>query len=80
MGCNWFYITAQKSETTTTLSSTLDDSSHLLTWPSNDRAIASFISLEDFQNKREVFEKIIKQWANYQAQLANTAQVVITSK
>jgi hypothetical protein len=63
----------------TTLSSTIDDASHLLTWPSQDRAVLSFISTEDFQSKHEAFEKIIKQWANYQAHLANTPQTVDSS-
>jgi hypothetical protein len=63
-----------------TLSSTIDDASHLLTWPSKDRAVLSFISTEDFQNKRGAFEKIIKQWANYQAHLADLPQTVSTSQ
>lgn len=64
----------------TTLSFAIDDASHLLTWPSKDRALLSFISLEDFQSKREAFEKIIKQWADYQAHLANAPQTPAASK
>lgn len=60
----------------TTLSSTVDDASLLLTWPSQDRAVLSFISTEDFQNKRGAFEKIIKQWADYQAHLADMPETV----
>jgi hypothetical protein len=64
----------------TTLSSMIDDAAHLLTWPSKDRAITTFTSLEDFQNRCEAFEKIIKQWAAYQAHLANSPQTVAASK
>jgi hypothetical protein len=56
-----------------TLSLTIDDSSQLLRWLSNDRAIITFESAEDFQSKRGAFQKIIKQWAKYQAQLAKLA-------
>jgi hypothetical protein len=64
----------------TTLSVTINDVSHLLTWPSKDRAVLSFVSIEDFQSKHEAFEKIIKQWADYQAHLANAPQTVAASK
>jgi hypothetical protein len=64
----------------TTLRSTIDDASHLLTWPSKDRSVLSFISSEDFQNKRGAFEKIIQQWVNYQAHLASTPETVAASK
>ncbi len=50
----------------TTLSSTIDDSSHLLTWPSKDRALVNFVSTEDFQSKEGAFKKIIKEWTDYQ--------------
>jgi hypothetical protein len=69
-----------KVRSDTTLSSTIDDASHLLTWPSKDRAVLSFISTEDFQNKHQAFEKIIKQWADYQAHLANSSKTVTASK
>jgi hypothetical protein len=54
-----------------TLSLTIDDSSQLLTWPSKDRAIVTFVSTENFQNDRAAFKNIIKQWAEYQAHLVN---------
>jgi hypothetical protein len=54
-----------------TLSRTIDDSSHLLRWLSKDRAIITFVSAEDFQSKRGAYKKIIKQWVEYQARLAN---------
>ena len=57
----------------TTLSSTLDDSSRLLNWPSKDRAIVNFVSIEDFQSKEKAFKKIIKQWADYQVHLASSS-------
>ena len=57
----------------TTLSSSLDDSFHLLIWPSKDRAIVNFISTEDFQSKSEAFKKIINQWADYQVHLASSS-------
>lgn len=56
-----------------TLSITMNDPSHLLTWPSKDRAIITFTNAEDFQGNQGAFKKIIKQWANYQAHLAATA-------
>jgi hypothetical protein len=64
----------------TTLSMMIDDSSQLLTWPSKDRATVSFISVEDFQSKQGAFEKIIKQWADYQSYLANSSLTVAASK
>jgi hypothetical protein len=64
----------------TALSSTIDDASHLLMWPSKDRAVLSFVSIEDFQSKHEAFEKIIKQWADYQAHLANMPVTVTASQ
>jgi hypothetical protein len=56
-----------KARNDTSLSLTLEATSHLLTWPSKDRATVSFTSIEDFQNKQGAFEKIIKQWADYQS-------------
>jgi hypothetical protein len=53
-----------------TLSLTIDDPSQLLTWPSQDRAIVTFVSADSFQSNRSAFKKVIKQWADYQAQLA----------
>jgi hypothetical protein len=53
-----------------TLSFTIDDPSHLLTWPSKDRAIVTFDDAENFQKNRAAFKTIIKQWSTYQAELA----------
>jgi hypothetical protein len=69
-----------KVRSDSTLNSTIDDTSHLLTWPSKDRAIVSFVSAEDFQSKHGAFEKIIRQWADYQAHLANSPQTVTASE
>ena len=46
------------------------DPDKLLTWPSPDRALATFVSAEDFQKKRPAFQRIVKQWAERQARLA----------
>jgi hypothetical protein len=64
----------------TTLSSIMGDASHLLTWPSKDRAVISFVSIEDFESKREAFRTIIKQWADYQAHLASSPETITASK
>lgn len=40
----------------------INDSSGLLTWPSNDRAIASFKSVEDLQSYQVVFKKMVQSW------------------
>jgi hypothetical protein len=56
------------------------DTSQLLRWLSKDRAIARFTSTEDFQSKQAAFKKIIKQWADHQAQRADSTQTVVTAK
>jgi hypothetical protein len=61
-----------KNRDDSTLSFTIDDHSHLLTWPSKDRAIVTFVSTNHFQNNYVAFKNIIRQWANYQAQLVTS--------
>jgi hypothetical protein len=56
-----------------TLSFTLDDPSQLLEWPSKDRAIVSFSSAEHFLSNRVALKNIIKQWVDYQAQVATSS-------
>lgn len=41
-----------------------DDSTGLLEWNSNIRATISFISLEDFLAKRELFKKAVNLWVS----------------
>jgi hypothetical protein len=55
-----------------TLSLTIDDPSQLLTWPSRDRAVITFVSTDSFQSNRIAFKNIIQQWVNYQAHLATS--------
>jgi hypothetical protein len=55
-----------------TLSFTMDDPSQLLTWPSKDRAIVTFVSADSFQSNQTAFQNIIRQWVTYQAQLATS--------
>jgi hypothetical protein len=62
-----------KARDDSTVSLTIDDSTQLLKWLSKDRAIITFVSAEDFRSKRGAFQKIIKQWAEYQAHLAKPA-------
>mgnify|MGYP006057680267 CR=1 FL=1 len=40
----------------------LDDATGLLTWVSNDRAIAKFFSAQEINEKKEKLKKIVKQW------------------
>lgn len=40
----------------------IDDSSGLLTWPSDDRAIAAFKSVEDLQSHQVLFKRIVQHW------------------
>jgi hypothetical protein len=51
----------------------IDDPDDLLTWPSKDRAIASFGSDADFQTRQKSFSRIIGQWAAYQKRHAEGA-------
>jgi hypothetical protein len=55
------------------VSQTIDDPEGLLTWPSRDRAIASFGSDSEFQTSKQPFGRIIRQWAAYQKQSAGVA-------
>lgn len=52
------------------LGQTIEDPSRLLTWLSADRAIITFTGGDDFQGKRAAFTAVIRQWAAYQARLA----------
>ena len=56
------------------VSDMIDDPNRLLTWPSKDRALLSFQSDADFQAKREPFQRIVQQWAEYQKTYAGVAQ------
>lgn len=62
-----------KARADSTLSQTIDDSSHLLTWLAKDRATITFSSAEDFKNRQAAFKGIVKQWVKHQARLAKTA-------
>ena len=53
-----------------TLSQTLDNPSHLLTWLAKDRATVAFANAEDFKIRQTAFKKVIKQWAKHQAHTA----------
>jgi hypothetical protein len=39
----------------------IDDPSQLLTWPAQDRAIATFLSVANFKSSREAFKRITRQ-------------------
>jgi hypothetical protein len=62
-----------KVQADTTLSQTVDDPSHLLTWLAKDRAMITFTSAEDFKSRRAAFRNIMKQWVKHQAHLAKAA-------
>ena len=59
-----------KAQRDSTLSQTIEDSSQLLTWLAKDRALITFHGAGDFENRREAFRKIIRQWVEHQAYLA----------
>jgi len=40
----------------------IHDNSGLLLWKENDRAVATFINMEDIENKKSELLKIIKEW------------------
>jgi hypothetical protein len=40
----------------------ISDTTHILTWAANDRAIATFTSLEEIKLKRKDLEAIINKW------------------
>jgi hypothetical protein len=52
------------------LGQSMEDPARLLTWLSADRAVVAFTSGDDFQGKRAAFLEVIRQWAAYQARLA----------
>lgn len=52
-----------KSQVTSSLRQTLDDSAHLLNWLSTDRATVTFFDVKDFEGKQMAFNTIIQQWA-----------------
>jgi len=52
------------------IKATIDDTDRLLSWPSDDRAMLSFKSDTDFKTKSQAFQRIIKQWAEYQQRQA----------
>jgi hypothetical protein len=47
----------------------INDTDHLLTWPSKDRALLSIKSDADFRTKRQPFQRIVQQWADYQKEM-----------
>ena len=57
-----FYCGA-KVRANSTVREVIDDPERLLTWPSNDRALLSFKSDDDFRARLESFQRITKQWA-----------------
>jgi hypothetical protein len=63
-----------KARADATLGRTIDDPAGLLTWLSADRAVVTFAGDEDFAGKRAAFVALIRQWAAYQARLANKAE------
>ena len=62
-----------KVQKDSTLSQTIEDSAGLLTWQAKDRALITFLSAEDFGQKRAAFVRIIRQWVEHQAYLARMA-------
>ena len=40
----------------------IDDSTNLLKWPSEERAVARFKDLEDFMARRAAFKSVVTQW------------------
>jgi hypothetical protein len=43
----------------------IDDPQRLLTWRSNDRALAQFAGLREVEARREAFAAIIRQWITH---------------
>lgn len=50
---------------------TIRDPAGLLSWPAADRAVVAFAGADDFAGKRAAFTDLIRQWAAYQARLAD---------
>ena len=67
-----FYCGA-KVRANSTVREVIDDPERLLTWPSNDRALLSFKSDDNFRARLESFQRITKQWAAYQRSYARMA-------
>lgn len=42
----------------------IKDESKLLTWKTNDRAVAAFKNLEEINSQKSAFTKIVKDWLN----------------
>jgi hypothetical protein len=61
-----------KARSDADLGATLQDPSNLLQWLGKDRATVAFTDDADFQKKQSAFTKIIRQWAKYQAALADS--------
>jgi len=67
-----FYCGA-KVRADSTVREAIDDSEGLLTWPSKDRALLSFKSDADFQTRLKSFQRITRQWVEYQRSYAGMA-------
>ena len=61
-----------KARSDADLGATLEDPSNLLQWMGKDRATVAFSDDADFKKKQSAFTKIIRQWAKYQATLADS--------
>ena len=61
-----------KARSDADLGATLEDPSNLLQWLGKDRATVAFVDDADFKKKQSAFTKIIRQWAKYQATLADS--------
>ena len=59
-----------KAQKDSTLSQKIEDASQSLTWLAKDRALITFHGAGDFENRREAFRRIIRQWVEHQAYLA----------
>jgi hypothetical protein len=62
-----------KVQANCTVRESVDDSEKLLNWPSKDRALLTFKSEADFRTKKESFQRIVRQWAEYQKRYAEKA-------
>lgn len=63
-----------RSRQDTVLSETISDPDELLRWAAKDRAIMTITEDADFSQFRGSLKKIIRQWVDYQRQLAKTDQ------
>lgn len=55
-----------KVQSACTVAESVEDPERLLSWPSKDRALLSFQSDADFRKKKQLFRRIVAQWAAYQ--------------